>query len=198
MVLAPEVYTLSPSYPRADGRLTCWSWCREVISREAMASPHPHFRHADSDRLRVSSLISSPPMPFDTVVLNDGTRVRLAPSFPRSVSYRKPTVPGACVRNRIQMERSCKSRNSLVVPVAPLMSCPPCDHRTLQNTWSRPLRQVSPTSTRLPVTRISVTPAGYWTQPQLSDYGNEESVGVGLKQSGLARLPSLSSGRCLG
>lgn len=62
-----------------------------------MASPYPHFRHADSDRLRVSSPPLRPhlflTMPFDTVVLNDGTKVRLAPSFPHSVPYQKPQFP---------------------------------------------------------------------------------------------------------
>jgi len=45
-------------------------------------------------------------MPFDTIVLNDGTNVRLFSSFPHALSYREPTVPGPRVRNRIQMEKN--------------------------------------------------------------------------------------------
>jgi len=130
-------------------------------------------------------------MPFDTVVLNDGTNVRPLSYSPCSLSYREPTVSGPCVRNRIQVERDCKLRDFLVALVALLMSCPPCDRRTLQNTWSRPSTRVSSTSTQPPVTCSSVIPAGQWTQSQFSDYENEESVGAGLKQSGLARLPAI-------
>jgi len=140
------------------------SFARQIAS----PNPHRHRRHADSDHAILASVASLPPhpllflaMPFDTVVLNDGTNVRLSPSFPCSLSYRIFTVPGPCVRDRNQIQRNCKLRDFLV---ALLMTCPPYDRRTLRNTWSKPLRQASSTSIQLPVTPISVTPAGQQAQ----------------------------------
>jgi len=121
------------------------------------------------------------------------------PIYPRCpVSYRKSTVSDPCVWNRKQMERNCEPRNFLVVLVTLLIIYRPRNPRTLQNTWCRPLRPASSTLTQLPVMYPPITPIGHWTQPQLSDYANEESVGAGLKQSGLARSPVLFSVRLTG
>lgn len=111
------------------------------------------------------------------------------------VPYRKFTVSDPCVWNRNQMERDCEPRNFLVVLVTLPIIYHPCNPRTLQNTWCRPLRPASSTLTQPPVTYLPITPIGHWTQPQLSDYANEESVGAGFKQSGLARSPVLFSVR---
>ena len=133
-------------------------------------------------------------MPFDTVVLNDGTRVRLSPFAPSPVSHRESTVSSPCVRNRNQVEGDRKPRYPSATLVALLTICP----RTSQNTWSRPLKQASSTSTRLPVTCFPITPTGHGFNSQLSVYENEESVGVGLRQSELARSPVQFSARLTG
>lgn len=86
-----------------------------------MTPPYPHtVLRADSDRRLTGA---SPPhlhifrlrflnstMPFDTVVLNDGTGDRpfLAHLTFRFLSGPGPAVPGSRVRNRYQMERNCK------------------------------------------------------------------------------------------
>lgn len=113
-------------------------------------------------------------------------------------SHWESSVSGPRVRNRNQMERDSKPRDSLAVQVILLMTCRSCDPRTLQNTWNRPLRLASPISTQLPVTYSPITPTGHRTQPRLLDYANEKSVGTGLKQSGLARSQVLFSVRLTG
>ena len=131
-------------------------------------------------------------MPFDTVTLNDGARVRISPSTPCPVSYQEPTVSDPCVWNWKQMERDCKPRDPLAVLVNLIMICRLCNPRTLQNTYCRPSRLASSTSTQLPVTYLPITPTGHWTQSQLSVYQTEESTGAGLRKSRLARSSVLS------
>ena len=132
-------------------------------------------------------------MPSDTAVLNDGTKARLFLYAPRSVSDREPlVVPVPCVRNvRIQMGRDCKPRNYSPALVLSSLLCHSYCYRTLQNTWNKPWRPASSISTQLPV-RIPIAPTSQWTELLLLAYKNEESTGVGLRQSGLARLPAIS------
>ena len=127
-------------------------------------------------------------MPSDTVVLNDGTKARLFLYTPSFVSYREPIVSVPCIRNRIQMERDCKPRSYLPALTISFLLCYSYGRRTLQNTLNKPWRPASSISTQLNVTHPNHS-TSHWTQLQLLGYKNEESVGVGLKQSGLARSP---------
>ena len=94
---------------------------------------------------------------------------------------RSPQFPALAFGTGTKWKRTV--RHYLTTLVTLLTTCP----RASQNTWSRPLKQASSTSTRLPVTYFPITPTGHGFNSQLSVYENEESVGVGLRQSGLAR-----------
>lgn len=90
-------------------------------------------------------------MAFDTVLLNDGTKVCLFLCASYFVSYQEPIVPDPCVRNRVQMESDCKPRSHLAALVFFFLLYHSCGPRTLQNTWSKPWKPASSTSTQLPV-----------------------------------------------
>lgn len=107
------------------------------------------------------SAFTSLAMPFDIVVLNDGTRVCLLPYISRSVSYRGAQFPALAFGTGTKFRGSVGPEIPWTVLTILLIPSHPCIRRTLHNTWNRPLRQVSFTSTQPHVTHHTpIMPTG--------------------------------------